>query len=203
MTLRKPWKVVGGTLAAAVALGSTAAVAQTGNDLPDSIDLDDVVTIDEVTNATIASLFSDSPTSTLDESIASVSDDADDTSADDKKLFGYFGKRQRSRRGNDSLLVNIDAGQLRHFRPRRNNDMLCLKNLLLAIDERDLHAAGTEYAASPMEMVRLVLAQQKCHAGHVAFYTLVLERHHLGQVELCFDLDAHVIERMLGLFIAL
>lgn len=82
MTIRKPWRVVSGTLAAAVALGGTAAVAQTGNDMPDTIDLDDVVTIDEVTEATIASLFSDNPTITLDDSIASVSDDADDESTD-------------------------------------------------------------------------------------------------------------------------
>ena len=82
MPIRKPWKVVSGTLAAAVALGSTAAVAQTGNDMPDTLDLDDVVTIDQVTDATIASLFSDNPTITLDDSIASVSDDADDESTD-------------------------------------------------------------------------------------------------------------------------
>ncbi len=83
MTIRKPWKVVGGTLAAAVTLGSTAAVAQSGNAMPDTIDLDDVVTIDQVTETTIASLFSETPTITLDDSIASVSDGLGDETADD------------------------------------------------------------------------------------------------------------------------
>ena len=83
MTTRKPWKVVGGTLAAAVTLGSTAAVAQSGNAMPETIDLDDVVTIDQVTETTIASLFSETPTITLDDSIASVSNGIDDETADD------------------------------------------------------------------------------------------------------------------------
>ncbi len=83
MTIKKPWKVVGGTLAAAVTLGSTAAVAQSGNAMPDTIDLDDVVTIDQVTETTIASLFSDTPTITLDDSIASITDGIDDETADE------------------------------------------------------------------------------------------------------------------------
>ncbi|MDJ0499197.1 MAG: hypothetical protein QNJ89_15290, partial [Acidimicrobiia bacterium] len=77
MVVKKQWKVVGGTVAAAVALGSGAAVAQTASNRPETIDLEDVVTIEQVTPATIASLFDDPPTITLEESVASPIEDDD------------------------------------------------------------------------------------------------------------------------------
>ena len=49
MVLKKQWKVVGGTVAAAMALGTGAAVAQSATGRPETIDLDDVVMIDQVT----------------------------------------------------------------------------------------------------------------------------------------------------------
>ena len=87
MPLPKKWKVVGGSVSAAVLLGSGIATAQLG-DAPGRIALDDqvpvadavVVAIDDANNSVLSALLDD--IAGQDDSMASPFDDGDDTPDD-------------------------------------------------------------------------------------------------------------------------
>ncbi len=78
-----------------------------------------------------------------------------------------------------------------------------LDDLLLAIDEGDLDLARFHDAPCPVEVVDLVLAQQKRDAVDIALNAFILEGEHGGKVELGLDLDAHAGEGVGGFSVTL
>jgi hypothetical protein len=118
----------------------------------------------------------------------------DDAGADHEQPLRHLRQRQRAGGGDDRLFVDVDAGQRRHVGAGGNDHGLGLERLLLAVDEGDLDLARAGNAGRAVEVVHLVLAQQERHPVDVALHALVLEGHHLAEVELRLDLDPHVAQ---------
>ena len=108
---------------------------------------------------------------------------------------------QRTCRGDDLLLVDLDPGDLRHVGPGGDNDILRLHRLGAALIRRDLDLAGAGDLRRALKRIDLVLLKQKLHPLHVPVDALILESEHLLQIELRRHLDAHVGETMPGLLI--
>ena len=125
----------------------------------------------------------------------------DHAGADDKKPRRHFVQDQRTGRGHDALLVDLDAAQPRHVRAGGDDDGLAFNRLAGAVGRFHLDLAGRGDAADSREGVDLVFLEQEGDAFDVAVDALVLELHHGGQIELRLtELDAHLVEQVAGFF---
>ncbi len=96
-------------------------------------------------------------------------------------FFGA-GERQRAGRGNNLLLVDLDAGQARDVGAGRDHDRLRLVRRLAAVALDD-HLAGRDDAAFAVQPVDLVLLEQERDAVDVGGDRVVLVFHQRGEIE--------------------
>ena len=68
--------------------------------------------------------------------------EADDAGADDDELLRRLGERERAGRGDDGLLVDLDAGQARDVGAGGDDDRLGLEGRLVAVGALDDDLAG-------------------------------------------------------------
>ena len=116
----------------------------------------------------------------------------DHAGADHEQLLRHLVERERAGRRHDALLVDLDALQPRDIRAGRDDDVLRLDRLRLAVRALHLDLAGRRDAAVADEGIDLVLLEQERDALDVAVDALVLEFHHRRQIELRrWHLDAH------------
>src|SRR2546423_2799261 len=115
----------------------------------------------------------------------------DDARPDHQQPLRHLGEHQRAGRGHDRVLVDVDAREPGHVRAGGDDDALGLQPLLVAVAERHTHPAGAEDGRAAVNGIDLVLLEQEGDAVDIAFDALVLERQHLGQIELRGGLDAH------------
>ena len=123
--------------------------------------------------------------------------------ADHHQPLRHACQGQRAGRGDDRLLVDGDAGEGSHLRPRGDEDGLGLKRLLLAVGAGHLDLAGCRNAAFSPHRVDLVLLQEELDAVNIALHARILEGEHGGEVELWRDFDAHAGEAVGGFGITL
>ena len=107
----------------------------------------------------------------------------DHAGADHEKLRRHLRERERAGRRHDARLVDLDALQARDIRAGRDDDVLRLDGLRLAVRAGHLDLAGRDDLAAADERVDLVLLEQERNAVDVAGDALVLELHHCRQVE--------------------
>src|SRR5581483_161496 len=108
----------------------------------------------------------------------------DHAGADDQQLSRYLLERERAGRRYDSLLVDLDALQLRDIRAGGKDNVLRLDDLRLAVGGGNLELSGAENLRPARDDVDLVLLHQEFDALDVAVDTLLLEIHHRRQIEL-------------------
>ena len=92
----------------------------------------------------------------------------DDAGADHQQPLRHLVERQRAGRGDDALLVDLDAVEPRHVGAGGDDDGLRLQHLRLAVLAFDLDLAGRGDAAGAVEGLDLVLAEQEIDALDVA-----------------------------------
>ena len=120
------------------------------------------------------------------------------------RRFGHLRQRQRAGRGDDRLLVDVDAGQLRHARAGGDDDRLGLELLLLAVDERDLDLARRRRcAAVPWKCSILFFFNRNATPSTLPFTPSSLKASISCKIELRLDLDAHAGEAVARLLEAL
>ena len=105
---------------------------------------------------------------------------------------GHLLQLERAGGGDDALLVDVDALELRHIRARGDDDVLRLDHLAA-----DADLAGARDLARSAEHRDLVLLQQEVDALGVAVDGFLLEAHHLREVDAGLGLDAHLREGVL------
>ena len=121
--------------------------------------------------------------------------EADDAGADDEELARDLFQGERPGGGDDDLLVDGDAGELRDVRARGDDDVLRLQELVAAVLGQHLDAAGAGEPRGAAIGVDAVLLEQELDALGVAVDAVLLEGHHLREVELGrADHHAHVGE---------
>ena len=115
-------------------------------------------------------------------------------------FFGGLAKRQRAGRGDDGLLVDLDAGQARDVGAGGDDDGLGLERRLAAVGALDDDLAGRGDARLAVKPVDLVLLEQEGDAVDVGGDGVVLVLHHRGEIELRrADDDAERREAVAGL----
>ncbi len=124
----------------------------------------------------------------------------DHAGADDQEFAGHLVERQRSGRGDDALLVDLDALQPCDIGAGRDHDVPGLDESRLSVGAGHLELARTKNLALAVNDVDLVLLHQELDALDVAVNALLLEVHHRRQVELRRgDADAHLGKGMRSL----
>ena len=124
----------------------------------------------------------------------------DHAGADHQQPLRHLVEHQRAGRGDDALLVDLDALEPRDVRAGGDDDRLGLERLRLAVGGLHLDLAGRGDAADALKGLDLVLLEQERDALDVAVDALVLELHHRGEIELRrADVDAHLAEGVAGL----
>ena len=124
----------------------------------------------------------------------------DHAGADHQQMLRHLAEHQRAGRGDDALLVDLDAFQARHVGTGGDDDGFGVERLHLAVGAGDFDLAGDGDTAGAEISIDLVLLEQEVDALDVAVDALVLERHHRGEIELGRgDADAHFAEAMAGL----
>ena len=128
----------------------------------------------------------------------------DDTGADDEKPLRHLGEIERAGRRHDALFVDIDAGQPRHVRPSRNDDVFRFQRLSLAVVGLNLDLTRRDDAAGAAKRLDLVLLEQIFDAFDVTLDALLLVFEHRREIDARLaDLDAHVAELVAGLLVEL
>ena len=130
--------------------------------------------------------------------------ESDHAGADDQQPSRHLVQHQRASRGHDPPLVDVDARKPRHVRAGSDDDRLACDRLAPAVGGGHLDLAGPDDAPSALKRVDLVFLEQERDALDVAIDALVLELHHGSEIELRLaELDAHLVEQVAGLFVAL
>ena len=115
-------------------------------------------------------------------------------------MLRHLIEQQRAGRRHDALFIDRDAAQSGHIGTGGDDDGFRVQRLCLAVVALHVDLAGRGDASSTVEGIDLVLLEQKLDALDVAVDTLVLERHHGGEIELGRGYaDAHFAERVPGL----
>ena len=108
---------------------------------------------------------------------------ADDAGADHQELRRRLGERQRAGGGDDRLLVDLDAGQLRNVGAGRDDDVLGLERRFLAVAGFDEDLARSSDPPLADDPVDLVLLEQKRDAVDVGGDGVVLVLHQRRHIE--------------------
>ncbi len=119
----------------------------------------------------------------------------DHASADDQEFFRHAGKRKRPGRGNDALLVDLDAAQLRDVGAGRDHDGFGLDGFGFSLAGGNFHLARPGDFPDALKCVDLVLLEQIIDALHVAVDAFLLEFLHRDEIEFRLrDADPHAGE---------
>ena len=108
----------------------------------------------------------------------------DDAGADDEQPLRHALQLQRAGRGDDPLLVDLDAGERRRIGAGGDDDRLRLERLLAAVLRRDLDLARRGDAAGAVEGSILFFLNRKATPSTFDFTVASLWRHHRRQIEL-------------------
>jgi len=124
---------------------------------------------------------------------------SDDTGADDHQMLRHRGQFESAGRGDDGLLVDLDAWQRGHFRAGGDDDGLGGQSTLLAALVGDFHLSGSGDLAGTDHIGDLVLLEEELDTLGVVRDNLGLAGHHGGQIQFDLtDLDAMFGEVMTG-----
>ena len=99
-------------------------------------------------------------------------------------FFGRLSQTKRAGRGDDRLLVDLDAGQARDVGAGGDDDRLRLKRVLVSVLALDHDLTRRGDAALALDPIDLVLLEQKGDAVDVGGDGVVLVLHHRHQIEL-------------------
>ena len=108
---------------------------------------------------------------------------ADDAGADDDQLLRRRGEVERAGRGDDDLLVDLDARQTRDVRAGGDDDVLGFNQGLAAVGALDRDLPGGGDAGLALDPFDFVLLEQKGHAVDVGGDGIVLVLRHRDHVE--------------------
>ncbi len=118
--------------------------------------------------------------------------------ADNDQFLRHIGKLQGTGRRNHPLLIDFNAGQMRHVGACGYDDILGLNGLRLALFRCHFNFAGSNDLSRAVVSVDLVLLEQIFDTGRVAVDAFLLEDLHGFEVELRRHLDAHPLETVTG-----
>lgn len=107
-----------------------------------------------------------------------------DTTTNDNHLLWDLGQSQSTGAGDDSLLIDGQAGEGGRFTSGSNNDVLSTKHLLATLKQIDLDSVGINEGTGALDVVDAVLLQQELDTFRQTFDGSVLRLHHLLEVEL-------------------
>lgn len=108
----------------------------------------------------------------------------DDTTTNDNHLLGDLLELEGTSAGDDSLLVDVQAGEGGRLRASGNEDVLSAEGLLTTLVEVDLDGVGVNQGTGTLDVVNAVLLEQKLDTLGEAVDGGVLGGHHLLEVEL-------------------
>ena len=115
-----------------------------------------------------------------------------------KKHLWDGGQFERAGGRDNRHFVDRDTGQRRHIGPGRDDDVFRFETLVRAVLAQNLDLTHGRDPRRAVEHVDLVFFEQELDALDVALNALVLEGHHLLQIERRLDLNAEVGEMVRG-----
>lgn len=119
----------------------------------------------------------------------------DNTATNDDHLLRNLSQCQSTRARDDSLLVNLKAGERRGFRTSGDENVLAAKRALATLVQVDLDFMLVDERTSTLDVVDAVLLNEVLNTLCEALNRGVLGLHHLRQVELDF---ANIDTALLG-----
>lgn len=113
-----------------------------------------------------------------------------DTTTDDDHLLGDLLEGEGTSAGDDSLLVNVEAGERSSLRTSGNEDVLSAQGLLTTVKEVNLDGVLVNESTGTLDVVDTVLLEQELDTLSQTLNGSVLGLHHLLKVQLHItDLD--------------
>lgn len=126
----------------------------------------------------------------------------DDTTANNNHLLRNLLQRESTSAGDDSLLVDVQAGKGSRLTSRGDDNVLTPVGLLAAAQQLDLDLVFVDEGAGTLDVGDTVLLQQELNTLGQAIDGGVLGLHHLLKVELDIsDLDTALLGVMQDLVI--
>jgi len=107
-----------------------------------------------------------------------------DTTTNDNHLLGDLLELEGTSAGDDSLLVDVQAGEGSRLRASGNEDVFSAEGLLTTLVEVDLDGVGVNQGTGTLDVVDAVLLEEELNTLGKAIDGGVLGGHHLLKVEL-------------------